>query len=230
MKKKKLFVLVGIIFLLLCFVGLRVRFYYFNKYNLYAQRAIMNSLNNKYGQEFKLLSTEFETRENEGDGAPYIHIWTYTFEDEYGRIFNAYLWAYGVIGKGAGNSHSPDYGSYRSDNYCQLRIDECMGKEFELQNYLQEKSNENPGVDDYVFVCRDGNEEDIARVLMNMYFTESTFCQTGCLQCSVNDENGEPIFEYSKYTVDRALAKKDVDVANVSEEIISDYILQQLKH
>lgn len=229
-KKNKIWIII----LVLCiFIGgiyfMRLRYYYYNKYNVYAKRAILEMLNYRYDEEFKLISTEFETRENEDKSASYIHVWTYTFEDGNGRRFNAYLWGYGVVEKGDGNSHADDYGTYKSDSYGQLLIEECMGKEFELYNYKREKNKECPDVEDYLFICKDDEEVNIAEILTQMFFKEETFSENGCLECLVKDENGKTIFVYSKNAIKRDLQKKNVDVTNITEETIRSYILHQLK-
>ena len=109
-RKKKMTVAIIMIGIILCFGGIYVfllRYFFYNKYNLYAQRAMLDSLNKKYNQEFELLSTEFETKEKLTASAGYVHIWTFSLQDRQGRQFHAYVRLYGLVEKGDGNFHEP---------------------------------------------------------------------------------------------------------------------------
>ena len=85
------------------------KYFFYNKYNIYAQRAVLDRLNKRYNQEFELLSTEFETKEVGTGGAKYVHVWKFTFRDNEGKQFLAYSRLYGLVEKGDGNLHAPDY-------------------------------------------------------------------------------------------------------------------------
>ncbi len=76
------------------------RYFFYDKYNVHAQKAVMDTLSERYHQEFELLSTEFETKEVETEGAGYVHMWTYALQDERGRQFRAYERLYGLVEKG----------------------------------------------------------------------------------------------------------------------------------
>lgn len=52
---------------------------------------------------------------------------------------------YGLVEKGDGSFHAPDYSSYIDDTYGQLRIEEKLENQFDLHQYRQEKGS---GFDD----------------------------------------------------------------------------------
>ena len=123
-KKRILYTAVGCTLLMLLFAGgiyyMLTRYYFYNVHNLHAKKAMMEYLEYWYNQPFELLSTEFETVETKSDQLKgYVHIWTYTLEDDKGESFQAYVWLYSLVDKGAGNTHGPDYGSYVSDTYAE---------------------------------------------------------------------------------------------------------------
>jgi len=156
-------------------------------------------LNRRYHQEFELLSTEFETREVETGGEKYVHMWAFVLHDNQERQFYAYVRLYGLVEKGDGNFHAPDYFSYIDDTYGQLCIKERLGNKFDLYQYRQEKGKR-PGDsewEDYIFICTKNNAAEIAELLTEIYFKETEFCnEGGCLECLVNSEEGERLFSY----------------------------------
>ncbi len=126
-RKKLVLIVVGIA---ICFGGIvffLFRNFFYNKYNVHARRAVLETLSERYDQEFELLSTEFETKETETGGARYVHIWTYQLPDEQGRQFDAYVRCYGLVERGDGNFLASDYFNYIDDTYGQLCIEERTG-------------------------------------------------------------------------------------------------------
>lgn len=97
-----------------------IKIFFYNKHNIYAQRAAAEELDRKYGQDFELLSTEFETKEETGGGAKYRHTWKFVFQDDKKKQFYVYVHVYGLVKKDDGNFHAPDYTGYVSDTYDQL--------------------------------------------------------------------------------------------------------------
>lgn len=121
-KKRVLYIVAGCMLLMILLAGgiyyTLTRYYFFNIHNLHAKKAMMEHLEYWYDQPFELLSTEYETVETKSDKLQgYVHIWTYTLADDKGEQFQAYVWLYSLVDKGAGDSHGPDYGSYISDTY-----------------------------------------------------------------------------------------------------------------
>ena len=229
-RKKKMTIAIIMIGILLCFSGIYVfllRYFFYNKYNLYAQRAMLDSLNKKYNQEFELLSTEFETKEKLTASAGYVHIWTFLLQDGQGRQFHAYVRLYGLVEKGDGNFHEPDYSSYIDDTYGQLCIEERLGSQFDLYQYRQEKGNklEDARWEDYIFICSENNVAEIAELLTKIYFAEPEFGNGGCLKCLVKKEGGEPLFSYYWWDITRALQKQEKEI---TEQTVYAYLLQEL--
>lgn len=224
-KGKVWMTLIIILIFLGMFIFIEVRYHAYNKYNIYAERAIKKLLDYRYDETFRLVSVEFVTREEKVGGELYKHIWTYTFEDTSGRIFYAYLWGYGLT-KNGGNFHEPDYSTYRSETYGQIRLEECMPKECGLYKYRQNKDNENPDVDDYLFICKDENRAYIAEILTQIFFNEATFSPNGCLRCLVEDENGKELYVYWSNTIKGDLKKRGMEI---TEEAVQEYILEQLE-
>ncbi len=226
MKKRKWGMTLILIMLILgVFLFIEVRYHAYNKYNIYAERAIKKLLDYRYDETFHLVSVDFVAKEKKVGDELYIHIWTYTFEDTSERIFCAYLWGYGLT-KNGGNFHEPDYSTYRSETYGQIRLEECIPKEYELYKYRQNKDNENLDVDDYLFICKDENKAYIAEILTQIFFKEATFSPNGCLRCLVEDENGEELYVYWSNTIKGDLKKKG---AEITEEAVQEYILEQLE-
>lgn len=121
--RKKIMILILVIGVVVCFSGIYFflsRYFFYNKNNIYAQRAVLDQLSKRYHQEFELLSTEFETKEVEIGGAAYVHTWTFIVQDEQGKQFNAYVRLYGLVEKGDGNFNSLDYSTYVDDTYGQV--------------------------------------------------------------------------------------------------------------
>ena len=227
MRKKRFWLI--LILILALFGGLlyhRRYFYYYNKYNVYAKRAIMDLLAYRYNETFHLISADYMVCENVSGKTKYIYLWRYTFKDDNGRVFYAHLWGYGfsIVN---GNHFEPDYGAAaQSETYGQLRIEECMPQEYELYKYRQEKNYGASSVQDYLFVCKDGNKEYIAEILTQIFFKEATFSPNGCLRCLVEDENGEELYVYWRNTIKGDLKKQG---AEITEEAVQEYILEQLK-
>lgn len=122
MKGRKKMVLM-MIEVLLCCCGSYIyllKYFFYNKYNIHAQRAALEKLEKMYDQDFELLSTEFETKEEMVGGAKYKHTWKFLFQDEQKRQFYVYVNMYGLVKTGDGNFHAPDYFSYVSDTYGQF--------------------------------------------------------------------------------------------------------------
>lgn len=204
-----------------------LRYFFYNKYNVHAQRAALNRLNSKYHQEFELLSIEFETREVRIGGASYVHMWTYAFEDSRGRQFYVYVLLFGLSEKGSGNFHAPDYSSYVNDTYGQLRLEERLGNKYDLYKYRQDKVSRFPDVMDYIFICTKDNAEEIAEMLTEIYYAETEFSNKGCLECRVNNEEGEKLFMYYWSDITRNLQKQNKEI---TKETVYAYILQELQN
>ncbi len=233
--RKKVFILIDIIIIIIIALAAccgaiyfcLLRYFFYNKYNVYAQRAAVDRLNGIYQQEFELLSTEFETKEVRIGGAKYVHMWTYAFQDSQGRQFYTYVRLYGVIEKGDGNSHAPDYFTYVDDTYGQLCIEERLGDKFDLYKYRQEKASCFPNGDDYIFIYTKDNAEEIAEILTEIYFEEMEFSNYGCLLCVVNNEEGEELFSYSRWSITRKLQEQDKEI---TKETVYTYILQEIQN
>lgn len=203
------------------------RYFFYNKYNVHAQRAAVDRLNGRYQQEFELLSTEFETKEVRIGGAKYVHMWTYAFQDSQGRQFNTYVRLYGVVEKRDGNSHAPDYFTYVDDTYGQLCIEERLGDKFDLYKYRQEKVSRFPNREDYIFICTKDNAEEIAEILTEIYFEEMEFGNYSCLLCLVNNEEGEELFSYSRSSITRKLQEQNKEI---TKETVYTYILREIQN
>lgn len=206
-----------------------LRYYFYNKYNIYAQRAVLDRLSGRYNQEFELLSIKYETKEIETRGAKYVHMWTFVLQDNQGRQFYAYARLYGLVEKGDGNSHVLDYFSYMDDTYGQLYIEEGLGNKFDLYQYRQEKGSrlDDSEWEDYIFICTKNNVAEIAELLTEIYFKETEFSNGGCLKCLVNNEEGEALFSYYWGNVTRELQKQDKEI---TEQTVYAYILQELEN
>lgn len=229
--RKRLILALAMIGIVICCGGICFflsRYFFYNKYNIYAQRAVLDRLSERYHQEFELLSTEFETREVETGGASYVHMWTFVLQDDRGRQFNAYVRLYGLVEKWDGNHNISDYSNYIDDTYGQLCIEERLGDQFNLQKYRQEKGSrlDDPRWEDYLFVCTKDNTAETAELLTKMYFQEREFSDGGCLKCSVNNEDGETLFSYYWWDITRELQKQGEEI---TEQTVSAYILQKLE-
>lgn len=207
------------------------RYYFFNQYNVYVQREVLDRLNELYSQEFELLSIEFETIKVETGGADYIHMWTFAFEDSQGRQFFVYDRISGS-GKNVdldGAFYHLDYynKAYIDDTYGQLCMEERLIDQYDLQKYRQEKGNVLPYQPDYIFVCTTNNADEVAKILTQMYFAEIEFSNGGCLRCIVNNEMGEKLFSYYWGTVTNKLRNQGI---TINEQTVYAYILQELKN
>lgn len=230
--RKKTAVMIIIIGIVICCVGIGLflaRYFFYNKYNVYARKAALDSLSERYEQEFELLSTKFETKEVETKGARYVHMWTFTLQDNQGREFLTYVRLYGLIEKGDGNFQASDYSSYIDDTYGQLCIEERLDDPFDLHRYRQEKGSrlDEPKWEDYIFTCTKDNMAEIAELLTEIYFEEAEFSGGGCLNCLVNKEDGETLFSYFGHDITRELQKQEKEI---TEQTVQAYILQELKN
>ncbi len=230
--RKKLIIMIIIIGIIICCSGIYVfllKYFFYNKHNIYAKRAVLDRLSGRYNQEFELLSIEFETKEVETGGAKYVHMWTFVLQDNQERQFYAYVRLYGLVEKGDGNFHAPDYFSYIEDTYGQLCIEERMGNKFDLHQYRQEKGSRLDGSnwEDYIFICTKNNVTEIAELLTEIYFKETEFCNGGSLKCLVNSEEGETLFSYYWWNVTRELQKQDKEI---TEQTVYAYFLQELQN
>ncbi len=231
-KKRKhlltaVFVLVGLVVSCGAMYMCLLRYFFFNKYNVHAQRAALNRLNVKYHQEFELLSTEFETRKTEIGGASYVHVWTYAFQDGQGRQFYTYVRLYGEYEKGDGLFYEQDYFTYVNDTYGQLCLEERLGDKYDLYKYRQDKVSRFPEVMDYIFIYTKDNAEEIAEMLTEIYFAETEFSNKGCLQCRVNNEEGEKLFMYYWSDITRNLQEQNKEN---KKEAVYAYILQEIQN
>ena len=204
-----------------------LRYFFYNKYNIHAQRAALDRLNAVYPQEFELLSIEFETTEVRIGGASYVHMWTYTFEDSNGRQFYVYVRLCGLSERGSGNFHAPDYSSYVNDTYGQLCLEERLGDKYDLYKYRQDKVSRFPDGEDYIFISTKDNTKEIAEMLTEIYFAETEFSDNGCLYCRVNNEHGEELFSYFWSSVSRNLQKQNKEI---TKETVYAYILQEIQN
>lgn len=230
MKGKGKVIFLIIVGLLICCCGIYIfllRYFFYNKYNIYAQRATLDRLHEMYNQEFGLLSIQFETKKTMTGGAKYIHIWTFTLEDNQGKQFHAYVNEYGVIKKGDGNFNALDYFNYIGDTYGQICIEERLDDEFALHQYRQKKESELFEQKDYIFVCTRNNAAKIAEVLTNMYFKETEFSSGGCLKCLVCNEEEENLFSYYWWSITRKLQEQNKEI---TEQTVYTYILQELRN
>ena len=203
-----------------------LKFYLVNKYNVYARKVALDSMNGRYRQEFELLSTEFETKEIRA-GVTYIHKWTFTFRDSEGRQFYTFVWIYGGREKGEGLPYHPDYYPYIDDTYGQLCIEEKLGDKYDLYKYRQDRVSRFPDGEDYIFICTKDNAEEIAEMLTEIYFAETEFSNNGGLYCRVNDEDGEKLFSYFWSSVTRNLQKQNKEI---TKETVYAYILQEIQN
>lgn len=230
-ERKKMIIVIIILGIVICCSGIFVfllRYFFFNKYNIHAQREVLDSLNRMYNQEFEIISKEFETKEVEIGG--YVHLWTYTLRDDQGRQFNAYGRWYSSVEKGDGNPYAVEYYDFSEDTYGQLCIEERLGGKFDLDQYRQEKGsrlNDDSKWEDYIFICTENNTAEIAELLTDMYFEETEFSNGGCLNCLVNNEEGETLFSYYWWEITRELQKQNKEI---TEETVYTYILQKLEN
>ncbi len=229
--KKKTIILIIIAGIVICCGGIWLflsRYFFYEKYNVHAQKAVMDTLSERYHQEFELLSTKFETKEVETEGAGYVHMWTYALQDEQGRSFRAYERLYGLVEKGDGNFHASDYFNYIDDTYGQLCIEESFGDQFDMSSYRQEKGNrlDEPEWEDYLFTCEKDHADETAKLLTEFYFKETELWEDGCLKCLVKDEAGEPLFSYYWWDITRALQKQEKEI---TDQTVYAYILQELE-
>ena len=213
MKERKKMLFLIIIGLVACCGGIYVflqKYYFFNEYNVYEKRVVLDRLNELYSQEFELLSIEFETTEVETGGVKCIHMWIFTFRDSQGRQFYVYDRISGSGKKLDGAFYHPDYynSDYIDDTYGQLCVEERLGDKFNLQQYRQEKGSVLPYQEDYIFVCTKDNADEIAKILTEMYFEETKFSNGGCLRCLVNNEVGEELFSYHWWGLTKKLQNK----------------------
>lgn len=227
-RKKIIIIIAGIVICCSGIYFLLLKYFFYTKYNVHAQRAVLDTLSEKYDQDFELLSTEFETKEVETKGAGYVHMWIYALQDTQGRQFYAYVRGYGLVENGDGNFHATDYFSYIDDTYGQLCIEESLDKKYDLSQYRQEKGSrlDEPNWEDYLFTCTKDNAAETAELLTEIYFKETEFSNGGCLKCLVNSEEGETLFSYYWWDITRELQKQEKEI---TEQAVYEYILQELR-
>lgn len=212
-------ILSGIVFVFL------IRHFYFNKYNIYAPKAIMWRLNSDYDQEFVLDSISFQTRKNNKEGPSYVYTWTFTLYDEEGTKFHAYLWLFGSHQYGEGMSHELDYcAAYMSNDYGQLVIEKHLGEQLDFAQYRRLKSSENPDEPDYLFVYKENNVEEIANILTEIYFEEKEYVQGVGLRCKVTDKKGKELYSYTCWDITTNVKDEDITTENVYNYILNEII------
>lgn len=223
-KKKRIFwVSAGMVFVLGGIQLLLLRYFYFSRYNIHAQRVAEKCLSRQYNQEFELIETEFETQK--AGESEYIRKWIYTMQDSMGRQF--FVCTGGYYGTSMGAFYHPDYYNSASDTYCQVRIEEYLEKEYGLSRYRIDTTDVFPeNSADYIFVCTEENEDNIAEILTRIYFTETEFSYDGCLYCLVKNQDGEMIYSYRRSLVKKELQDKDTEI---TEKSIYDHFLQQIR-
>ena len=225
MKRRRWLIIAGVLIVLcIMFYILLLRYFYFNKYNIHAPKAIIWRLNNVYGQEFVLDTISYQVRENTEEGPSYVYTWTFTLHDEVGTEFHAYLWLFGSHQYGEGMSYELDYGAAKmSDDYGQLVIEKRLGEQIDFDQYRRLKSTENPDEPDYLFVYKENNAQEIAEILTKIYFEEQQYTQGVGLRCKVTDEEGEELYFYTCWDVANHLEDEEI-----TEETVYKYILQEI--
>ncbi len=225
MKRRRWLIIAGVLIVLcIMFYILLLRYFYFNKYNIHAPKAIIWRLNNVYGQEFVLDTINFQVRENTEEGPSYVYTWTFTLHDEEGTEFHAYLWLFGSHQYGEGMSYELDYGAAKmSDDYGQLVIEKRLGEQIDFDQYRRLKSTENPDEPDYLFVYKENNAQEIAEILTKIYFEEQQYTQGVGLRCKVTDEEGEELYSYTCWDVANHLEDEEI-----TEETVYKYIYQEI--
>ncbi len=218
--------IISVIFLIVAgFHIWTLRYYRYNKYNVYAKNAVMEMLSVKYQTRFKILSVDYEMIEKRVGGARFIHIWTYHLCDEEGREFDAFKCGYGVEGKGDGCLYADDYYNYRTDTYGQIRIEECLNEKYDLTRFRCSKDISNQETDDYHFICTGENAEMIADMITDIVFEEITFCSEGGIICSVSDESGNEILSISQGEIKSIFKKESLEM---TYDNVQNYIMDVL--
>lgn len=124
------------------------------------------------------------------------------------------------------NYNATDYYTYIADTYGQLRIEEDLENEFDLNKYRQQKDAKAPNQEDYIFVCTNNNAAEIAEMLTKIYFKERELSKEGCLNCIVNNEEGKKMFSYRWREITKELQDENKEI---TEETVCNYILQKLQ-
>lgn len=221
--------------LVICGIGIHIyflRYYYYNKYNIHAQRAMMRYLVREYDQEFELISTEFKKKEHKTGGARYEYIWTFVLQDSSGRQFETYLKTYGTSGR-AGDFYESDYSTSITDTYAQVLIEERLGDKYDLQRRRVSKVGLSTGID-YLFYCTEDNPIDgtkdnlleIVEVLTEIYFIETEFNWEAYLTYSVH--NLRPEGEDFKYDCEEVTKELQERGEEITYETVYNYFLQRL--
>ena len=231
MKRKTLTIIITII-LALGILGIlvsgacvyRLKFYCFNKQNVYAQKSIIRLFENIYHQKFYLISTEFETRENttyESVYDKYTYIWTFEMQDDSGRQFTAYLWRNGSSkSRGSSIREEYEYMNVASD-YGQILVEEFLKNDLNLYKYRQQKNNTLLDGKEYIFIYPEDNLSEIAEMLTKIYFAEKEISKYGCVRCAVINDKGQEIYTYTYLSIAK-------EVGESSEETVYNYIMQKL--
>lgn len=221
-------VIVGVVFVLCGTHLFLLKYFYYNRYNVYARKVVLNDLKSRYNQEFELMSTKFETeRVRFPDSSGYVQRWIFVLRDEEGRMFHAYLAKYAPHKIGYGDYAIENYYGKSGDTYGQIRIEEYLGDKYNLSSYREDKAVGFPDKKkDYLFVCREDNKEQIADILTSIYFSETEISDQGCLECVVTDEDEKELFCYWRKSVTKEMQDNNKEI---TEDTIYDYFLRQIK-
>ena len=97
-----------------------------------------------------------------------------------------------------------------------------------MYQYRQEKGSrlDDTEWEDYIFICKEDNADEVANILAEIYFSEAEFSNGGCLRCLVNSEEGETLFSYYWWDITKSLQNQGSDI---TEETVYAYILQELQ-
>ena len=201
------------------------RYYFFNRHNIYAQRAVVDILERRYDQEFDLLEIKFQRWSDPSKEGRMINRWTFLLSDNEGRLCYSYLWMYGV-GPVAGNPVEIEYHMRITDSYEQLRVEEYLEDEFCLSQYRQQIPDKYEDWVDYVFIYTENNSDEIAEILTKVYFTEPEYSRYGRLKCRVSNEDGEEVFWYDRIKIRDKLQNEGIEI---TQETIYEYIIQELQ-
>ena len=208
-----------------CFCAFQVRYYYFNKYNVHARKAMTDILSIKYNEKMTLRSVQYEVIKTEINAKPrYIYVWDFEYADENERLFHAYLWLYGYKEKD-GMYYEDDYYNYSSDTYGQLRMEESFDGGYDLAQYRYNKDIFHLDEKDYCFICNGTNCEEIAKTITDIIFEELTFCPKGGLCCVVEDTDGGEITCLYQHKIKMALRKQNLEM---TYDNVQDYIMDVL--
>lgn len=196
-----------------------VRYRSFSKYNVWPAQAVSKYLDETYGGEYTLVSTEFEKG--------FYYLWKFQYRDVDGLLFSMYYREEYDGPNGLNLYLDYDYEEFGIiDFYWQAKLNKEFEEEFDLDTYnIDNDIQHNYTTAKYCFNIK--TEEDInetAEIISTIYMYTYEHVKKPTyktLACWI-EYQGKFLFAIDSYD-------KDYDYENIEKEEFKEYIIEKIR-